>query len=591
MKMSSILLTGCAILACTGFNGIDQQDYRYLASIEAETTTAKGSSSSSAQDQSVNAGHYLSARFAQQHHDWEKAGGFLEHLLTQGVEDLPVLRRAMILAMGTGDADRAVKIAKKVKALDPSEDNSVAQIFLIMDAFEQNNMNEASKLIDELPDDNMAKFIKPLLEGWADAGQGKLDIKKLDDNSMQLYHAALIANFLDQPDQVKQLLVKLENSEGIGTSEIEQIGDLYANVGMPEKAKELYEVVLSEWPGDAEVLEKVKLLEDGQGKDIYKPVKEPREGLAFAFYNIAKILYQEYSDESARVFSAMSLHLNPDLTVSKILSAYISARHGHYDQAIEYYKSVPENDKYYVDAQRSIADSYEEMEEHEKSLQILAHLVSSKQDIDSQIKIGDIFRRQEQFGQAIEAYTKAETLLNGNIPQSYWHLHYLRGMAYERAENWDKAEADLQAALEFQPNHPYILNYLGYAWADRNMNLNKSLQMIRTAVNLRPSDGYITDSLGWVLYRMGQFRQSVPELERAVELLPYDPVINDHLGDAYWQVGRSLEAKFQWERAKNHSEDESFIKTVEQKLEHGLMDDPEILGKNSQKSEEDRKVK
>ena len=133
-----------------------------------------------------------------------------------------------------------------------------------------------------------------------------------------------------------------------------------------------------------------------------------------------------------------------------------------------------------------------------------------------------------------------------------------------------KAEEDLKAALGYQPENPYVLNYLGYAWADKGENLEEALKMIRKAVKLRPQDGYITDSLGWVLYRMNRFEEAVPYLERAVELLPYDPVINDHLGDVYWQVGRKLEARFQWTRAKNHAEEEQLALDITSKLENGL---------------------
>ena len=97
-----------------------------------------------------------------------------------------------------------------------------------------------------------------------------------------------------------------------------------------------------------------------------------------------------------------------------------------------------------------------------------------------------------------------------------------------------------------------------------------ALPDIRRAVALRPEDGYITDSLGWVLYRLGNYEEAVPHLERAVELLPYDSVINDHLGDAYWRVGRRLEARFQWMRAKNHSDDEILVGEIDRKLDQGL---------------------
>ncbi len=122
-------------------------------------------------------------------------------------------------------------------------------------------------------------------------------------------------------------------------------------------------------------------------------------------------------------------------------------------------------------------------------------------------------------------------------------------MAYERGGDWKNAEADLKAALAYRPDHPYLMNYLAYGWADQGINLDESLKMEQKAAALRPSDGYIADSLGWVLFVMGRYSEAVPQLEKAVGLLPYDSTLNDHLGDAYWQTGRKLEAHFQWERA------------------------------------------
>jgi tetratricopeptide (TPR) repeat protein len=73
--------------------------------------------------------------------------------------------------------------------------------------------------------------------------------------------------------------------------------------------------------------------------------------------------------------------------------------------------------------------------------------------------------------------------------------------------------------------------------------------MIERAVAAEPDSGYIVDSLGWVLYRLGRYDEALIHMEKAVELLPVDPVVNDHLGDVYWAVGRKREAEFQWHRA------------------------------------------
>ena len=249
---------------------------------------------------------------------------------------------------------------------------------------------------------------------------------------------------------------------------------------------------------------------------------------------------------------------------------HIAARNDRYDDAIDFYETVPKDHPKCADARRLAANLLEDAGRINDALAALQTLVDTDDNLDALMQIGDIYRRNEDFSDAVRVYNKAEQKLGGTIPADYWQLHYVRGMSYEQLGDWPKAEADLSAALEFQPEHPFVLNYLGYSWADQGINLEKSREMIELAVNLRPDDGYIADSLGWVLYRMERYEEAVPHLERAVELLPYDPVINDHLGDAYWKVGRRLEAKFQWERAKNHTEDLELIAMVKHKMINGL---------------------
>jgi len=105
---------------------------------------------------------------------------------------------------------------------------------------------------------------------------------------------------------------------------------------------------------------------------------------------------------------------------------------------------------------------------------------------------------------------------------------------------------------------------------DQGVKLGRAKKMIRRAVELRPNDGYIVDSLGWVLYRLGDYPEAAKNLERAVVLRPEDPTINDHLGDAYWRVGRKFEARFQWKRALSLDPEKDLIPQIEEKLRDGL---------------------
>jgi tetratricopeptide (TPR) repeat protein len=105
---------------------------------------------------------------------------------------------------------------------------------------------------------------------------------------------------------------------------------------------------------------------------------------------------------------------------------------------------------------------------------------------------------------------------------------------------------------------------------DKRIHIPEAMEFIRKAVELRPNDGYIVDSLGWAHYQLREYEESVKHLERAVELRPDDPIINDHLGDAYWRAGRRLEAKFQWQHAKDNKPEPADLARIEKKLAEGM---------------------
>jgi tetratricopeptide (TPR) repeat protein len=199
-------------------------------------------------------------------------------------------------------------------------------------------------------------------------------------------------------------------------------------------------------------------------------------------------------------------------------------------------------------------------------------------DIEVIMALGNVLRSRKEYARAAEVYTRAVERI-GTPDRGQWVLFFYRGTSYERAKQWEKAEADLKRALELVPEtltngRAQVLNYLAYSWVDMGINIDEAFKMLQRAVELAPRDGMIIDSLGWAYYRLGRYEDAVRELEKAVELKPGDPTINDHLGDAYWRVGRRLEARFQWDHAKAlNPEHEDLIKILK-KIDHGLEEDP-----------------
>ena len=190
-------------------------------------------------------------------------------------------------------------------------------------------------------------------------------------------------------------------------------------------------------------------------------------------------------------------------------------------------------------------------------------------DLRVVIALGNTLAMAEAWDEAAELYDEVLAGIE-DTETVHWLLFYRRGIAHERLDEWPSAEADFQRALELQPDHPAVLNYLGYSWIDMNTNLDEGLEMIRKAVSIQPNSGAFVDSLGWAYYRLGRFEEAVTELERALTLETSDPVIHDHLGDAYWRVGREREARFQWGHALKMDLEPEDRRRIRAKLTDGL---------------------
>lgn len=136
--------------------------------------------------------------------------------------------------------------------------------------------------------------------------------------------------------------------------------------------------------------------------------------------------------------------------------------------------------------------------------------------------------------------------------------------------------------LELNPDHADALNFIGYTYADKGINLDEAETYIKMALSLAPNTGYIIDSLGWVYYRKGMLDEAITNLELAAELSPEDAAVWDHLGDVYLDSGDLPRALRSYEKALKLL-DENDDKTKEdRKLEAKVRD--KISGINAKLS-------
>ena len=138
----------------------------------------------------TTAGQFLSAGFAQRHKDWKSASEYLHKILEKNDGNVELEKQAMVLAMGSGEVNRAIALARKIN--DSDQKNVLAMLFLVMDAFKRQDYASAESIVETVPKDSLGSFITPVLEAWASAAHGEFDISKVPLNSLYAYHVLLI---------------------------------------------------------------------------------------------------------------------------------------------------------------------------------------------------------------------------------------------------------------------------------------------------------------------------------------------------------------------------------------------------------------
>ena len=128
-------------------------------------------------------------------------------------------------------------------------------------------------------------------------------------------------------------------------------------------------------------------------------------------------------------------------------------------------------------------------------------------------------------------------------------LVYEQAMMAEKLERLDEMERLLRRVIELKPSNAHAHNALGYSLADRRQRLPEARSLIQRALELAPGDPFITDSLGWVEFRMGNRDEALRHLENAWRARP-DTEIGAHLGEVLWALGRKDEARRIWRESR-----------------------------------------
>ncbi|MFN2306428.1 MAG: tetratricopeptide repeat protein [Paracoccaceae bacterium] len=519
-------------------------------------------------------GAYLAARQAAAANDYQSAAGYFTKALMSDPQNPFLMEGAMASYLSLGAMDQAVPIARSMR--ETGIESQIAHLALLGHDAASDNWDAIFNSLEE--GHEVSPLVDGLVQGWAALGQGAMDRAVVNFDSVieaegmrgyGLYHKALALALVGDFEAAEETFRALNDRGAFSARAAIAHAQVLSQLDRNDEARDILTAAFN--VDQAPLVRDITSRLEADESVPFDIVDSPRAGVAEVMFMIVNVLQDDTPDGYVLHYARLAEYLDPSHTEALIVTAALLERLGRYDLAGEAFARVPKEDPAYQAAEIGRIDVLyraDRLEAASEAAQALARDFPDTWGV--QDKLGDILRVAEDMEGARAAYTRALDLIDADNGPGRVSLYFARAITSHTLDDWPEAEADFRAALEIMPSNAGVLNYLGYSLVERGENLDEALDMIERAAAAQPDNGAIIDSLGWVLFKLGDYEEAVGYMEHAVTLEAVDPIVNDHLGDVYWAVGRKTEAHFQWKRALSFGPEPELADRIKRKLEIGL---------------------
>jgi tetratricopeptide (TPR) repeat protein len=253
--------------------------------------------------------------------------------------------------------------------------------------------------------------------------------------------------------------------------------------------------------------------------------------------------------------------LRASLTQAYLLHAQMAEKRGDFAAAEQWLQRIEDGkDLFSAQTRRaSLLARQGKLKEARALLQSLTAETDEARRMNQQAEV-QLLRDARAYS---EAFALQEKLVKATPDDD--DLEYELAMLADRLGRHDQMERLLRKVIARNPNYHHALNALGYSLADRGLKLEEARLLIERALSLAPNDPFITDSMGWVEYRMGNLTQARQLLERAFQLRP-DAEIAAHLGEVLWVLGDQEAARSLWKESTRLNADNEVLRETLKRL-------------------------
>ncbi|MFO7605890.1 MAG: tetratricopeptide repeat protein [Desulfurivibrionaceae bacterium] len=519
--------------------------------------------------------YFMWGRTAELEGNLEEAREAYEKALVCDQRAVHIMHRLAVLLVNMDKKDVASGWIKRIIEVNPDDLSSyafLANLYASMEEYEN-----AEEIYLNILKKNPEDYDSMLMLGALYARQQKFDKAKdtldkligMNPDSFVAYHYLakiyMETGKFDKARQAYQQALELNWSPFLAF----EAAVFLEQSGFQEEALELYRQIIAEDDANERVRTMaVSLLLRMDRLD--EAIVELEELLPVASdslkieLNLSRLLLDRERYDEAIAHLGNILASDPDFPDARILMAVAYHDKGDVAAAVDHLKKVAPQSDDYENATVFLVRILEEEGKHEAALELLRKRISDPETRRRSFypALAALLHDRQRTGEGIAVFQEALSLYPDDKELL---LDY--ALFQDETGDVDGALAAMAKVLDLSPDEPYALNYMGYTWAERGENLDQALEYIRKALEIKPGDGFIRDSLGWVLFKMGRYEDAVKELQKALEIEAEDPTINEHLGDVYYRLGKKKKALAAWNRALELEKDKEKRAALLEKIE------------------------
>ena len=194
----------------------------------------------------------------------------------------------------------------------------------------------------------------------------------------------------------------------------------------------------------------------------------------------------------------------------------------------------------------------EEAGREAEALELLeTRLAENPDNGQSYLRLAQLLINMEEYDRAKETLAKGE-----EVAGQQRGLAFLRGVAQERSGDFEAARTTFTKIVEDNPEDDLALNYLGYMLADRGLELERAVGLIRRALELQPHNGSYLDSIGWAYFKSGNLDMAERYVRESLRTQYRSAEVREHMGHIHLARGRKQEALKEFRTALEYGLDE-----------------------------------